>query len=910
DDLTRHAIAAPFWAFMTSSGRVWDGERLVHDRLFENPYYATGRPISEAYWTTVHVGGTQRDVLLQCFERRCLAYTPENPAGWQVEAGNVAQHYFSWRYQSGHDYAAVWLDGEAAATVGHGAAAITIPAGSLSGPAIVSIAPATTGQPFPGFLAVGSGWQVEMSGADLVAPVSLSFAVDPARLPAGSEASEVQVAFFDEMAGHWTLLPTVLDHAASRASVTTNHLSLWQLFVATGANGGDPPGADPPDTDPPDSIPPTPTPTPNAAPEVDLNGPDAAGRDGTAAMQAGGDPIVVAPLAQVIDPDDDILFSIVVELLDAPDGINERLSAVAAPSVAVSTDSDGRRLQLGGPAARSALQQVLRTVRYHHDGGDDATAGDRRVAVRAADDAGPGPVAYVTVGVTPAPANRAPEASDVTVTTDEDVPVRIALAATDPDDDDLTWSLVTTPQHGALSGTAPDLVYTPSADYHGADAFTWSATDPRGASTTAMVSIAVAPVNDPPVAHAASFETDEDVAVPITLSGSDVDGDTLTFEVASAPEHGTLSGDAPLLVYTPDTDFSGDDSFGFAVSDGAATSGTATVAITVRAVNDPPTAGGQQVTTDEDVPVAIILDETDIDSEVTFTIVDEPLHGDLTGEAPVLTYTPDPNFKGSDSFTYTAGDGEHVSDPATVSIVVNPVNDPPVASSQSITLLEDGAQFLTITGSDIDGDIVRFTITRSPVLGNVSVDGDWRCVPDSMPRVCSHVIHYGTLADVNGADSFEFTVNDGEATSPPAVVTITILPVNDPPIARDDSAVTDEDASDVTIDVLANDSTAPDVGETLTIASVESFSNGGSAVVSGGALFYPPAPDFYGTETFRYTISDGNGGEASATVTVSVAGVNDPPTAADDVFVLDEDSGPTPLDLLANDSIVPDRDDQ
>ena len=294
DDLTRHAIAAPFWAFMTSSGRVWDGERLVHDRLFENPYYATGRPISEAYWTTVHVGGTQRDVLLQCFERRCLTYTPENPAGWQVEAGNVGQHYFSWRYQSGHDYAAVWLDGEAAATVGHGAAAITIPAGSLSGPAIVSIAPATTGQPFPGFLAVGSGWQVEMSGADLVAPVSLSFAVDPARLPAGSEASEVQVAFFDEMAGHWTLLPTVLDHAASRASVTTNHLSLWQLFVATGANGGDPPGADPPDTDPPDSIPPTPTPTPNAAPEVDLNGPDAAGRDGTAAMQAGGDPLLAA----------------------------------------------------------------------------------------------------------------------------------------------------------------------------------------------------------------------------------------------------------------------------------------------------------------------------------------------------------------------------------------------------------------------------------------------------------------------------------------------------------------------------------------------------------------------------------------------------------------------------------------
>ena len=83
---------------MNSSGLVWVGGNLTEDLLFENPFYGTGRPITEAYWVTVDVGGTPHDVLLQCFERRCLTYTPDNDPGWQVEAGNVGLHYFIWRY--------------------------------------------------------------------------------------------------------------------------------------------------------------------------------------------------------------------------------------------------------------------------------------------------------------------------------------------------------------------------------------------------------------------------------------------------------------------------------------------------------------------------------------------------------------------------------------------------------------------------------------------------------------------------------------------------------------------------------------------------------------------------------------------------------------------------------------------
>jgi hypothetical protein len=95
----RHQIASPFWQFMTSQGTIYEDSRIFVGPLFQNAFYATGYPLTEAYWANVKVGGTQRDVLMQCFERRCLTYTPGNDAGWQVEAGNVGIQYYTWRYE-------------------------------------------------------------------------------------------------------------------------------------------------------------------------------------------------------------------------------------------------------------------------------------------------------------------------------------------------------------------------------------------------------------------------------------------------------------------------------------------------------------------------------------------------------------------------------------------------------------------------------------------------------------------------------------------------------------------------------------------------------------------------------------------------------------------------------------------
>jgi hypothetical protein len=100
-------IASVFWDFMNAEGTIYDGFDYVDGRLFEDPYFATGTPISEPYWTTVRVGGEPRNVLIQAFERRVLTYTPGNPEGWEVEAANVGRHYYEWRYTD---------DGEAALT--------------------------------------------------------------------------------------------------------------------------------------------------------------------------------------------------------------------------------------------------------------------------------------------------------------------------------------------------------------------------------------------------------------------------------------------------------------------------------------------------------------------------------------------------------------------------------------------------------------------------------------------------------------------------------------------------------------------------------------------------------------------------------------------------------------------------
>jgi hypothetical protein len=219
--------------------------------------------------------------------------------------------------------------------------------------------------------------------------------------------------------------------------------------------------------------------------------------------------------------------------------------------------------------------------------------------------------------------------------------------------------------------------------------------------------IGSSPVNQPPVANSQTLATAEDTAWPIALTGDDGDPEvtqTLTFALDTEPSHGTLSGFVPstgYVLYTPDTDYNGPDSFTFAVTDddqagdpAALTSAPATVTITVNSVNDVPLANSQTLATAEDTALPIVLTGDDGDPEVVQTLVfalgSEPSHGTLSGFNSVtgeVLYTPEVGYFGNDSFTFAVIDDASAGEPAsltsteaTVDVTVTASGTGPIAA--------------------------------------------------------------------------------------------------------------------------------------------------------------------------------------------------------------------------------------
>jgi hypothetical protein len=178
-------------------------------------------------------------------------------------------------------------------------------------------------------------------------------------------------------------------------------------------------------------------------------------------------------------------------------------------------------------------------------------------------------------------ANQPPTADPQSVSTAEDTPLPITLTGSDPDGDPLSYVVVDLPSHGTLSGVAPALTYTPNLNFYGPDSFTFKVNDGMLDSDPATISITVNPVNDPPLANPQNLSTPQNTPLAITLTGSDVDGDSLTFAITSGPNYGSLSGTPPAVTYTPNSGFIGTDSFQFVANDGTVNSAPATVSITV-----------------------------------------------------------------------------------------------------------------------------------------------------------------------------------------------------------------------------------------------------------------------------------------------------------------------------------------
>jgi hypothetical protein len=187
--------------------------------------------------------------------------------------------------------------------------------------------------------------------------------------------------------------------------------------------------------------------------------------------------------------------------------------------------------------------------------------------------------------------NAPPVANNQSLSTAKNVPLAITLTGSDADGDALSYSIVTGPSQGALSGTPPDVTYTPGLDFVGTDSFTFKVNDSTADSSPATVSIQVQdtpPPNRAPTANDQFVVLTANVSVPITLTGSDPDGNALTFILVSSPAHGSLGGTAPNLTYTPAQDYVGSDAFQFKVNDGSLDSAVAAVSIQVQAPPDAP----------------------------------------------------------------------------------------------------------------------------------------------------------------------------------------------------------------------------------------------------------------------------------------------------------------------------------
>jgi DNA/RNA endonuclease G (NUC1) len=385
--------------------------------------------------------------------------------------------------------------------------------------------------------------------------------------------------------------------------------------------------------------------------------------------------------------------------------------------------------------------------------------------------------------------------------------------------------------------------------------------------------------SNPPGTADGSATTAEDTPVSITLDAASPNNNPLTTTIVSQPTNGSVSCNGTNCTYTPAPNFHGTDSFKFTVSNVTASSNTSTETILVTDVNDSPVALDDSATTDEDTPaqISVLANDSDVDGDaVSITAVTQGAHGSVVNNGDVLTYSPAPDYNGADSFTYTVGDGRGGTATANVSVTINPVNDPPTAAADSVTTDEDTPTSINVLANDgdADSDPLNVTAVTQGAHGSVTNNGDG-------------TVSYSPGPNYNGSDSFSYTVSDGHGGTASAAVIVTINPVNDAPVAANDSATTDEDTT-ATITVLTNDTDVD--GDTVSVTSVGSPAHGTAALNPDGTINYAPAPNYNGSDSFTYTVGDGHGGTASATVSVTINPVNDPPVASDGGATTDEDT--------------------
>jgi hypothetical protein len=462
------------------------------------------------------------------------------------------------------------------------------------------------------------------------------------------------------------------------------------------------------------------------------------------------------------------------------------------------------------------------------------------------------------------------------------------------DDKGLTVVEHTPVNHGELSSDGDgSFDYLPHANFTGADGFAYTVENKEGARFSASVAIEVSGEVTGVEARNDKVQTDEDAAIWFSIRGNDGAGPDnlpLTITIDTPPTYGEVTPqDDGGFIYTPAANWFGSDEATYSLTDGVTTD-TATVTFEVASIADAPDAVDDAILTDQGNPVEIevLANDSEADGD-GFSYVEhsQALFGSVrwSDGDRMMTYEPNPDHFGSDSFTYTIAD-EDGADTATVTITVDgrPTGQDDVfATSQGV------ATTFNVLANDADPEAQPLAVTAvtRPEHGEVTIEPDFS-------------VRYVARAGFTGADTFSYTVEDPRGNPATANVTVNVAPASNlAPVARDDEYILEEDSPGNTLDVLTNDSD-PD-SNPLTIWIDRSPEHGDVTVGTNQIVTYTPDPDFSGTDTFVYSISDGNAGTDSATVTLIVRQMNDLPAAAADAFTVDEDTV-TVLDVRANDT--------
>ncbi|MBU4323969.1 MAG: tandem-95 repeat protein, partial [Gammaproteobacteria bacterium] len=520
---------------------------------------------------------------------------------------------------------------------------------------------------------------------------------------------------------------------------------------------------------------------------------------------------------------------------------------------------------------------------------------------------------------------------------------------------------------GTVSLVAGKLDFLPEPGFNGPVDFTYTAVDQAGTELVAPVNVQVTPLNDPPVATDDTVTTLADTPVPIDVLGNDndPDGDTLTVtEVNGLPiteggapvdvGDGTVALVGGLLVFTPDTGFTGPATFTYTVQDPTGAEDTGGVTVNVGQPNLAPVAVPDTDVTDENTPADgnVLGNDTDPNGD---TLSVSAVNGNAAGVAtPVLgthgtlvlnadgsySYTPTASAQAlkagesiDDVFTYTVTDAAGLTVSTTLTITVNGLNDAPVAQDDSAITLPGtpvSGNLITGPGTDTDPDGDPLTVSGFTVDANgdgtpeVFAPGTTATIPNVGTLVVNPDGGY-TFTPVAGFEGpvpvVNYTITDSQGGTDSATLSLLVDAVNDPPVANDDVVTGQEDQA-VTFDPRTNDSDPE--GQALTITEI----NGTPITVGGtpvdifdpatgdkigeislnpsGTLTFTPEPNFNTSAPIpiQYTVQDPDGEPATATINLTILPVNDDPVATDDGPIATGANTPATGNVLPNDSDI------